>query len=397
MATPTPGTVNVSANAASIHGGRLAPVVPAVDGFATVTMTGTDVYAPNVTANQAMILDLHASSGAQTQYGSKWIANLTGPLASPASTTFRWNLLQVNEGIRVQPVDRHAGAGPNGTWTLEGFWLGWVDDPAPRKLYLYMERRLDRLMTWVDANLPQLSATKRSAYGMSMGAWGVMTYAARRPNKFAAVFSSRPRLRFSNTGRIDLPLWPIGYSGSYLVANAPMLSDADGGGSAATHLDLIAHASNPANELPWLGWCMGRNDGFAPFQDTVDMVAAMRATGRGFAVAWNNGDHSGGEILNQITNSYSYSQFELGKGYPVFSESSRDADPAVDLTGGINLGFKFRNLVESSGNWSCEVTNILGPTTVKVKPKSPVFLEAVTAQDVSIPAANTWVAVSFSV
>ena len=69
---------------------------------------------------------------------------------------------------------------------------------------------------------------------------------------------------------------------------------------------------------------------------------------------------------------------------------------AVDLVGGINIGLSFRNVVESAGAWACEVTSVLGARTVTVEPLSKTFTATVTPQVVSIPAANTWVAVSFT-
>ena len=93
--------------------------------------------------------------------------------------------------------------------------------------------------------------------------------------------------------------------------------------------------------------------------------------------------------------SYYPGLFEIGVGYPLLTNNSGDGNPATDDTGGINLGFKWRNVVESAGGWSCEITNILGARTVTVEPISPVFATSVTPQNISIPAANSWVSVSF--
>jgi hypothetical protein len=131
------------------------------------------------------------------------------------------------------------------------------------------------------------------------------------------------------------------------------------------------------------------------FSDHVDAVIAMRAAKRGFAFVWNNGNHSTGSIISQITDSYPFGLFELGKGYPLFTSHSGDLDPAVDLVGGINEGLTFRNVVESAAGWSCEVTSILGARTVQVEPISDIYVTPVSKKTVTITAANAWASVSF--
>ena len=125
------------------------------------------------------------------------------------------------------------------------------------------------------------------------------------------------------------------------------------------------------------------------------MVAAMRSAGRGFAFAWNNGTHSTGSIISQITSSYAYGTFEIGVGYPIYTNNSGDQDPAVDLEGGINLGFQHRNVVESSGAWSCQIRNLLGARTVTVTPKSSIYTGSKTPKVVNVPAGQAWVSVSW--
>ena len=129
------------------------------------------------------------------------------------------------------------------------------------------------------------------------------------------------------------------------------------------------------------------------FSDHIAAVAAMRAAGRPFAFAWNNGNHSGGDIMLTTLASYTADMFEIGRGYPHLTNSSRDQDPAVDLVGGINVGFKWRNVVESAAAWSCELYNNQA-TTVTVKPHSTVFSGAA-PKIVALPAA-TWVTVTFA-
>lgn len=292
-----------------------------------------------------------------------------------------------------RPTDAFDRYGGGGIWR-EGYWMGFTDMGQP-EMRLIVERRLDALMAWVSANLP-ISATRRSVGGGSMGAWGALTYGLRRAHMFAVVGADRPRWRWANYNAqtANVPNWGSGNT-AHTVATSPNLLAEDGGGKVVDHMNMIAYVANPANTMPFLQWNIGRNDGFSDFRDHVDAVVALRATKRAFAFAWNDGNHSTGSIPGQFA-SYN-GLFEIGKGYPLFTNHSGDADPAVDLVGGINIGLKFRNVVESATSWSCDVTSVLGARTVDVEPLSPIFTTPVAAQTVTIPAANTWVPVSFSI
>lgn len=265
-------------------------------------------------------------------------------------------------------------------------------------MHLYTERRMDALVNWVNANFPQISATKRAMIGNSMGAWGTMTYGIRRPHMFAALYPSRPRIRHSSegVGFFQIPDWDSGSVTYTAGAATPAIDTRDGGGTAWGHQDIISYVANTSNDIPWVGVQIGKQDGFMPWQDHVDFIAALRTAKRGFAYSWNNGNHAGYPADSTITNSYPHGIFELGKGYPLFTNHSGDGDPVLDLVGGINLGLTFRNIVESGSGWSCEVTSVLGSRTVTVEPKSKTFTAAVTPQNINIPAANVWVPVSFS-
>lgn len=365
------------------------------NGFASVEQTGSDGWAPSGGTQYPFVLILHASGAGETTlaYGAKYQALTDSGLGYSGDTLFKWAVQQgLPAGtVTARPSDNHYSSVTLGN--VEGYWLGYTHQPPTERMHLISERRLDRLMRWIDANVPQAHATKRYITGGSMGAWGSVTYGMRRAHKFAAIYPDRPRVRYSSVGNISLPDYE-GSSGVYAVGSAPLLADEDGGYSSATHLDLVAWAGNTANTMPWMGWCIGKADGYSDFSDHVALVAAMRAAGRGFAFAWNSGNHSEGSIIAQITDSYPYGTFELGVGYPVFSEHSLDADLSA-ATGGINVGLSFRNVVESASAWSCEVTHISSACTVKVKPKSSIYTGNPSPTLVTIPSANTWVTVSF--
>jgi hypothetical protein len=269
--------------------------------------------------------------------------------------------------------------------------MGWTDSTTtPRQMHLITERRMDELLRWAETQYPQCSKTRRYMSGDSVGAWATLTFGLKRPDVFAALYPNRPRVRWSSIGEpnITLPHWPSSATTYNTVTGVvPNRSAVDGGGSMLEHMDSIAYVSNPANRVPWVGWVIGKNDGYMPWQDQVDFIAA---------VAWNLGNHSTPPSIGQIVGSYYIGLFEVGVGYPIYTNNSGDSDPVTDDVGGINLGFKHRNVVETAEGWACEITNTLGAREVDVEPISQVFTAAAAPLHVSIPAANTWVPVSFS-
>lgn len=366
-------------------------VVSQALGFTTIQRTRVDpTYGPTNASGGVVTLVLHASGGGTADVaGDKW--EVTSDYGQTPGMPWRFFLTTPwqTTNITVSPSDWQI----RGTGGMETYWLGWtMDGSSP--LHLYTEQLLDAMMAWFDEQYPNASKTKRILQGGSMGAWGSSSYGIRRAGKWAAIFASRPRLRFNNTeGHITIPDWSFGYGVDYPVANAPVIQP--GGQSSADYLDIISYAGNPANDIPFYGWCIGRNDGYARFDDSVAMVAALRAANRGFVFAWNNGNHSDGDIMaSAIRTTYTNDMFELGRGYPILSESTLDQDPSVDVSGGINLGFKWRNVTESASAWSCEISNALGAVTVKISPKSPAFTAQVAPQTVTI-AAGQWATVSF--
>lgn len=343
--------------------------------------------------NQLLVISLHGSSGSDLIYGRQYSAACHGRLAFGSENTFRFSTARgagngfATDVTLLKPVDRYT--------TSESQWMGFVVPPSVQSNKVTVHR-IDRLLEWAAQNVPNIDATKWYLTGGSMGGWGTLALGIRRANLFSAIYPDRPRWRGASTpDNIHVSTYGVGWS-NVPRASAPDFSAAEGGGNTRDYLDHIAYAANTSNDIPWIGWCLGRLDGFANFEDHVTAVAALRAAGRGFAFAWNNGNHGEGSILAQITQSYPFGTFRLGVGYPLFTNHSGDQDPAVDLIGGINIGLSFRNVVESAGSWSCEVTSVLGARTVDVKPISKIFTASIAPQTINIPAANTWVPVTFS-
>lgn len=364
--------------------------------FDSVSVYSEDAGVPYSNANQVMVLTLHGSGGQNYSTGRQYRAAVSGLMAHGPHATFSFSTARVSTSqFNLRPADEY-GQYPS-LLRRESMWLGFKNAPNA-EIVLMTERRLDALMLWASSNLASItSPTKTCLTGGSMGGWGTLTYGVRRPDKFAAIYPDRPRWRYGYTaGNHAVADYPSGL-GAVAVASSPSLSAADGGGTVFDKRhDVTSYVADTGNNIPWIGWCVGRNDGYVQFSDHIAAVAALRAAGRGFAFAWNDGNHTTGSILSEITQSYPFGTFEIGKGYPLFTNHSGDQDPSVDLVGGINLGLSFRNVVESAGAWSCEVTSVLGARTVDVKPISKTFTASVSAQTVTIPAANTWVPVSFS-
>jgi hypothetical protein len=401
MPVASPRTVAVAASTPAVYCGRFAPAAPPV--FSSVTQLSTGTGAPFTDLGQTLILNFHGSGNDLTALAeSRHMQATLNPDnawgAYLGDTTFVWKELNGgiqpdgNRSINVWPNDKQPNNGAN---RRESDWCGWTDGPDSGKLRLYTERRLDAMLARLLAE-PRFSATKRVLTGQSMGGWGTMSYGIRRAHIFPAIYANMPRWRYSQiTGQVSVRSWTVAIVPTYPVASAPLLVPEDGGYSVATHFDHIAYVANAANVVPWIGWTVGKNDGYMPWQDHVDAVAALRATGRGFAFTWNLGNHGGQPSIETIFASYTRGMFELGKGYPIFSEHSLDSDPATADSGGINMGLGFRNVTESAGSWSCQVRHISSACTVKVSPYSTIYTGDKTAKTVTIPAANTWVTVTF--
>ncbi|MEH6434292.1 alpha/beta hydrolase-fold protein [Massilia sp. DD77] len=399
------------ASGRGIYGGMAEPEIKepadvlAFDAEPTFVDMGTGVISNNATYNgRVMVFNLHGSGGQNYTTGRQYRAPVSGRLAFEDQTEFGFSITGLQTAgsstyfPTMRPIDEYVKASM-GNKEFESRHLGLL--LADGFVHLTTENRYDALLDWMDANLQQYNQSRRVAWGGSMGAWGVVTYCLRRPTRFAAVYSDRPRFRYGfDWGNSVVTDWSSASAAHGWVDvpynSAPQIAPEDGGGSSAVYGDMIAHVGNPNNKIPWLGCCLGRNDGYGEFQDLVDFVAACRATGRGFACYWNDGDHSTGSQMARITQSYPIGTFKIGEGYPLFTEHSLDQDPAVDLVGGINIGLSFKNVVETANGWACEVTNVTAACTVKVKPISDVFAANVPAKLVTIPAANTWVYVEFS-
>jgi hypothetical protein len=366
---------------------KLPPVIEPPTGrpamFKSVTKTATAGYPVLPNPMQRAVFGLHGSGGGLFAYGDTYAVVCDATMGINDNMPFEFHTYNpggynstlpwtgVQPYIAIQPVDK---VDAPGRAAMETNWAGYKHLPEPKVGHLYTHARLDALYAWSIANLP-VDPARIVLTGNSMGGWGCGHYGLRRADKFAAIFTTLPRWR--NTGLND---WETGPTASFTTA--ALLPD---GTPWVTYMDMVAYVSNPANTVPFVAWGTGKQDAFVPsFQEHIDFVNALRATKRPFVFAWNNGTHSGAtatESMNRIAASYDQATFRLGDKLPYLSNSSLDTPFTADV-GGINLGFKWRNLTATT----FELTNTLGPVEVDA-------LYAGVTKHVSIPAALTWVVV----
>lgn len=408
------GAINVtySTGGNTIYGGRSAPVVVnelQFDSVAIFSESGTSL--PAKVRNQIPVIELHASGGRNFTSNRQYRAAVSGRMAYEEHVEFSWRTsgttsgsLNGNRAVTMIRPNSYYGKYPNGA-DRQG-WSGFEFREKPGVFQMITANRLDGMRYWMEielaaeANPESVDMRYLCLTGASMGAWGTMHYGLRRPRRFAALYGNAPRWRWDDVvGGVDYSKYDVGgINGT--VSNSPVIDPLDGGGTVAELHNSIDYVSNPKNFVPFVGWGIGSNDGYMPFQDHIDAVAALRTAGRPFAMAWNRGNHSSGMILSRVLASYPFGTFEIGKGCPLFTEHSLDIDPTIDaavLEGGVNLNLTFDSVAETPTSWTCRVTSIAGPCTVKVKPcNSDVFTADVSAKLVTIPAAKAWVVVSFT-
>jgi hypothetical protein len=267
---------------------------------------------------------------------------------------------------------REAIEHPSGTRAMETYWFGYLCVPQHAKhteprAYPFTERRQEWIIDWT-AKTYAADLERVTASGGSMGAWGSTTYALRHPERFAAVFPNRPRTR-----QRGLP----SLLGGEVPKGKSVLMD-DGKTDYFARMDMVRFATDHSEDLPFYGWCCGRRDGFATWQEQVEMVKALTAAKHGFAFAWNDGDHSSGaQPMAQVTKFYPPELFARNRSYPAFGNSSIDQKPGNgdpkdgDLEGGINLGFRWSEVVDEEMKWAVRLANDLakGDMTVDVTPR----------------------------
>jgi hypothetical protein len=289
-----------------------------------------------------------------------------------------------SDGRYLSLRSRETLAAPSGNGTKETFWFGyycvpqWADHKQPRA-YNFTERRTLWLIDWVK-NRYGVDPERVYAEGGSMGAWGTASFALRHPDLFAAIYPNRPRM-----------IQPALPSLVKIARETRIVMD-DGKTNYDERMDMTRFASAHHDDLPFIGWCCGRKDGFATFKEQIEMVNALTAAHHGFAFAWNDGNHSSGATpMREIKRWYPPEKFARNKSYPAFGNSSIDGDLGQgetevtegkrtrkvlkddngELEGGINLGFVWKEVADDGSSWSVTLSNQLtkDEMTVDVTPR----------------------------
>jgi hypothetical protein len=289
---------------------------------------------------------------------------------------------EANGLIKIRPQD-HIVNPRNGVKTPM-WWIGIHENGVANR---FVERRLDAIVQHCVAHY-QLDPARMACQGSSLGGRGTLTYGLRR--NFSALNPILPNWNHKRIADLE--------SGS-LVRQYPDPVVMPDGSDYYPTIDMLAFIADPANKVPFLAWAIGRNDGAAPWSEQLEAVRLLKATRRAFCFGWNDGDHSAGAQPNWLIEAdYPWREFSTEESHPAFFNSSIDQDPAVDATGYINIGFKWRNVVDTAGSWSCEVTNTRAASdmTVDLLPYNcQAFTESVGLKNVVIPLGQ-WVTVEFT-
>ena len=275
------------------------------------------------------------------------------------------------EGNRLVLVVRDAVEHPSGTRAMETYWFGyycvpqWAKHAEPR-VYPFTANQLLWITGWV---VQRYGVDRQRVFvgGSSSGGVGSWNIGLRHPECFAAVYPVVGRVR-------GVPAIPLE---GKLDRNAAVFM-ADGKTLYADHVDGPRFVAAYRGDLSFVGWCCGRHDGYATWQENIDMVKAMTAARHGFAFSWNNGGHGdGGRAMALINRFYPPEKFAHNRSYPAFGNSSidqklGDGDPKDgDLEGGVNLGFRWDEVVDEADKWSVRLANDLAKEdmTVDVTPR----------------------------
>jgi len=253
----------------------------------------------------------------------------------------------------------------DGLGQLETFWFGYLwNGTGPTYAYASTEYKLAWLLKWTIAHYGA-DPNRIYGFGSSMGGWGSSTWSLRHPEIFAAVFAQMPRFE-------EVEVASMVTKGYTNAAPSTLMSDGD------THYVTRQNTVNWVQSrgcgapLPFIGWGIGRNDGYATWQEQVDMVNALKACRYGFAFDWNNGTHSDGPAAALIVSKQYRTTFLKNASYPAFTNSSLDNNPGSgsptdgDLSGCINCGFTWASVTDTQTAWSASISNSKNTATMSV-------------------------------
>lgn len=339
---------------------------------------GPYVRNTQITGQQGLplVVTLHGSNsrgGGAGEYGDYYLYFGTPEMGyrDGLAGVFSVSETRRKEGNMLTLRMRDAVEHPSGKRAMETYWFGYLCVPqgarhAEPRVYPFTENQIVWITRWV-VDRYEADANRVYVGGSSSGGVGSNNVGFRHPELFAAAYPVVGRVRRVPAVALD---------GKFDRMKGAMM--ADGKTAYYDHVDGPRFAAAHREDLPFLGWACGRHDGYATWQEHIDMVRAMTEARHGFAFSWNNGNHSGGGQARQaISKYYPPEKFAKNRSYPAFGNSSinnnmGNGDPNDgDPVGGINLGFLWNDVRDEPGRWSVKLANDLAKEemTVDVTPR----------------------------
>ena len=339
-------------------------------------------------ANLPLWVSLHGAGGcnAQLAFGDYWqywwdntgswggkpyqegVQNVFSVQQTHSSATWGTPAIQINPcGEIWDPAYMASASIQSYYWGYLALPLGSADPVARANAGL--EPQWTWLTNWATSQFAT-NPLKTYAYGFSMGAQGMVQWAIRHPELFAAVFPTAADWHPSRMATLSTA------AGTILTTQTLP----DGTTQFLPALDAITYVQSTCGTSPYIPpiiYGAERQDtSEASWAKQIEMHNALKACHMGYAWSWGNTAHSSAGI-NQVLPYYD-AAYTKGVSYPAFTSSSIDnnigngSTTDGDLTGCVNCGFFWSNVSESSTTWTASVSNSLNKTamTVDITPRN---------------------------
>lgn len=391
------------------------------DNASRATTTGKFTLPPS---SLPLIIRAHqsgTSSGCRSNncmYGDYW--NLFMPADSSTwqeGRSFVFSVMQqnfVSVGPALHMSHRETIMDPLGNVPVESFHEGYGLSPNPavgpaNRFYISTHKAIAREAAWAIAHY-NVDPNNVHWYGISMGAWGGAHTGLRMSipgyKGLASVWAASPGWQMDNrnssgwAGIVMSSAWPfmatLGTGNKTLGtdASAVLTSWGERWGGPGGYADTQAFvASNPGQDLPFIGWWKTYEDGKGSMiSEDIRASDAFTSAHRGFAWSFTHGGHNtGGDHYGVIDCDfgsfsvvglcYGKNLFKLNLPYIAFSNSSIDDDPGTntpgvnglidgDLSGCINCGNKWTVSIDTPTALVFTVDNVWMDRAPTVHPQT---------------------------
>lgn len=291
-----------------------------------------------------------------------------------------------------------------GTGGLEGFHsgLGYTPLPyvgPPNRRYLGTVKSYERMFSWV---IDHYGADPNQVHwsGTSMGAMAGASSGFRMTSpRISALWINFPvwQMYLRQAGSWPGAVWqpshpfaaslaPSSTSASTLGTdpNAVLLPDGTRWGGAGGYADMLAYIdNNPGQDFPVVNYMANKSDvsilvSPLSFQQQLWALEKFQQYHMGHSLLWNMGSHQFSGVIDGLANCdggdpdmdicVPKSKYRLDLAYLAFSNSSIDDDPGDgsldvfgfhngDPAGGINIGFRWDIVSDTSGGFQATVSN----------------------------------------